>query len=152
MGCSMPGFPVLHCVLEFAQIMSIELVMLPNHFIFCCPFFSLLSQYFPASGSLLISQLFAWGGANNGASASASIPPINIQGWFLYDWLLWCPGCPGDSQKSSPAPQFKPSILQHSAFFLVQLSHLYMTTGKKHSFDYLNFCWQVMSLLFNVLS
>ena len=36
----------------------------------------------------------------------------------------------------------KASILQHSAFFMVQLSHLYVTTEKNHSFDYMNLCWQ----------
>ena len=46
----------------------------------------------------------------------------------------------------------KASILRHSAFFMVQLSHPYMTTGKNHSFDYTGLCQKVMSLLFNMLS
>ena len=44
----------------------------------------------------------------------------------------------------------KASILWLSAFFMVQISHPYMTT-EKHSFDYIDLCWQVMSLLFNML-
>ena len=48
---------------------------------------------------------------------------------------------------SSKAP-----ILRHSAFFMVQLSHPYMTTGKKHSFDYMDLCYKEMSLLFNMLA
>ena len=46
----------------------------------------------------------------------------------------------------------KASILQRSAFFVVQLSHLYVTTGKKHSFNYMDHVGKVMSLLFNTLS
>ena len=46
----------------------------------------------------------------------------------------------------------KASILWHPAFFMVQLSHPYMTTGKNHSFDYTGLCQKVMSLLFNMLS
>ena len=45
------------------------------------------------------------------------------------------------------------SILRkHSAFFMVQLSHPYMTTGKKHNFEYTDFVIKVMSLVFNMLS
>ena len=46
----------------------------------------------------------------------------------------------------------KALILRRSDFFMVQLSHLYMTTGKTIAFDYTDFCQQVMSLLFNMLS
>ena len=58
------------------KLMSIELVMLSNHLILCCP------QYFPASGSFPMSWFFASGGQSIGASASASVLPMNIQGWF----------------------------------------------------------------------
>ena len=56
---------------------------------------------------------------------------------------------PKDSQKSSATPQLKASILRCSAFFIVQLSHPYMTTGKIIA---LTFVGKVMSLLFNMLS
>jgi len=49
---------------------------------------------------------------------------------FLWDWLVGSPCSPKDSQESSLTPQFKASILQCSAFFMVQISHPYMTTGK----------------------
>ena len=49
---------------------------------------------------------------------------------FFYDWLIWSPCCPRDSQESSAAHSSKASILRHSAFFIIQLSHPYMTTGK----------------------
>ena len=64
---------------------------------------------FPASGSLPVSQLFPSGGQSIGASTSTPILLMNIQGWFPYDWLVWSPGCPQDSQESSLASQFKSS-------------------------------------------
>ena len=51
---------------------------------------------------------------------------------FLQDGLVWSPCSPMDCQESSPTPQFKASILQGLALFMVQLSHPYMTTGKGH--------------------
>ena len=59
MDCSTPGFPVLHYLPEFAQHMSIELVMPSNHLVLCGPL--LLLQSFPASGSFQMSQLFTSG-------------------------------------------------------------------------------------------
>ena len=53
--------------------------------------FSSCLQSSPASRSFLISWLFASGGQNNGVSASALVLPVNIQGWFPYDWLVWSP-------------------------------------------------------------
>ena len=66
---------------------SIEAVMPSNHLILCHPFFSCL-QSFPASGSFPMSQLFISGGQSIGASALASVLPMNIQGLFLRtDWF-----------------------------------------------------------------
>ena len=62
------------------KLMSIELVMPSNHLVLCCPFSC--PQSFPSSGSFLVSWLFASGGQNIWASASASVLPMNIQGWF----------------------------------------------------------------------
>ena len=59
---------------------------------------------------------------------------------FLWDWLVWSPCSPMDSQESPPIPRVNASILWCSAFFIVQLSHPYMTTGKNHSFDYMDLC------------
>ena len=81
MNCNTPGFPVLHYLLEFAQLMSIESLMPSNHPTSVAPFSS-CSQSFPASGSLPVSWLFASGDQSIGASTSASVPPVNIQGWF----------------------------------------------------------------------
>ena len=63
------------------KLMFIELVMPPNYLILCLPF-SFCPQSFPASGSFPKSQLFTSGGHNIGASASASVLPMNNQGWF----------------------------------------------------------------------
>ena len=93
------------------------------------PFSSPL-QSFPASGSFQMSQFFASGGQSTEASASASIPAMYIQDWFplgLTGWIsLQSKGLSRVLQHHSS----KPSILQCSAFFIVQLSHPYPTTGK----------------------
>ena len=65
--------------------------------------FSSCPESFPASGSFPISLLFASGGQNFGGLVSASGLPVNIQGWFPLDQMLWSPCCPKDSQESSPA-------------------------------------------------
>ena len=54
-------------------------------------------QSFPASGSFQMSRLFPSGGQSIGASASASVPPMNIQGWFPLGWTVWSTCSPRDS-------------------------------------------------------
>ena len=81
--CSTLGFPVLHHLLELAQLTSIESMMPSNHLVLCRPFSSCL-QSFPGSGSFPVSQVFASGGQIIGASASASVLPMNTQGWFPF--------------------------------------------------------------------
>ena len=114
--------------------------------------FSFCPQSFPASGTLPMSQLFTSDDENIGASASASVLPMNIQDWFPLDWLVWSPCCPRDFLESFSAPQFKASILWCSAFFTVQLSQPCMTTGKTIALTIWTFVIRVMSLLFNTLS
>ena len=87
--------------------------------------FSSHPQSFPASGSSPMSQFFALDGQSTGLSALASVLPMNIQDWYPLDWLVGSPCSPMDSQESSPIPSSKPSILQCSAFFIVQLSHIH---------------------------
>ena len=67
------------------KLMSIESLMPSNNLILVIPFSSCL-QSFPASGSFPVSQFFASGGQRFGVSASASILPMNIQGWFPLGW------------------------------------------------------------------
>ena len=105
------------------------------------PFWSYL-QSFPAWGSFQMSQFFTSGGQSIGASASASVIPMNIQGWFplrLTDLISL--QSKGFSRVFSNTTVQKASILWCSAFFMVQLSHPYMTTGKSY-FDYMDLCWQ----------
>ena len=67
--------------------------------------FSICPQSFTASGSFPMSCLFISGSQSIGTLAS--VLPINIQGWFLLDWLVWSPCSPRDSQESFPAPQLE---------------------------------------------
>ena len=91
--------------------------------------FSSCPQSLPASESFPMSWLFASGGQSIGALSSTLQWIFRVD--FLYDWLVWSPCCLKDSPESSPAPRFKnTTVLQCSVFFMVQLSHLYMTTGK----------------------
>ena len=96
--------------------------------------FSSYPQSFPASGSFPVSQLFTSGGQSIGAAALTSVLPMNIQDWFplgltgLISFLSR--GLSGVFSNSS-----KTSILQHSAFFMVQLSTSIHDYWKNHSFD-----------------
>ena len=114
------------------------------------PFSSCL-QSSPASGFFPRSQFFASGGQRIGVSASASVLPMNIQDWFPLglSGLISCN--PRDSQEFSHHSS-KPSILRCSAFFIVQLSHLYMATGTTTALTRQTFVGKVTSLLFNMLS
>ena len=85
--------------------------------------FSPCPQSFPASGSFPMSGLFTWGGQSIGASASASVLPMNIQGWFPLRLTGWSLCCPKDSKASSLAPQFESIILWHCRQILCSLSH-----------------------------
>ena len=67
------------------KLMSIVLVVPSNHLVLCHPLL-FLPQSCPASGSFLMSRLFASGGQSIGASALASVLPMNIQGWFPLGW------------------------------------------------------------------
>ena len=97
------------------------------------PFSSCL-QSFPASESFPMSRLFASGVQSIGASTSASVLPVNIQNWFLLGLTdlisLHSKGPSRAKGLSFEHHNSKASILQRSAFFLVQVSHSYMTTGK----------------------
>ena len=87
------------------------------------PFSSCL-QSFPALGSFLMSQFFASGGQSIGASASAAVLPMNIQGWFPLGLIGWSPCRPRDSHESSPTPQFK-SINSSVLSFIYSPTHIH---------------------------
>ena len=117
--------------------------------------FSFFPQSFPASGSFSMNQLFASDGQSIGASASLSVLPINIQGWFplgLISFRIDLLTVQGTLKSLLQNHNSKASILWHSVFFMVQFSHLYKTTGKTIALITQTFVGKVMSLLFNMLS
>ena len=132
------------------KLMSIESVMPSNHLIPCCPL-PLLPSIFPSIRVFSnVSVLYIrwpkyW---------SFSISPSNEHPGltsFRIDWLDFL--AVQETLKSLLQHQSsKASILRHSAFFIVQLSHPYMTTGKTIVFTRQTFVGKVMSLLFNMLS
>ena len=93
------------------------------------PFSSWL-QSFPASGSFQMSQFFTSGGQSIAVSASASFLPMNIQNWFPLGWTSWISLQSKGLKSLLQHHSSKVSILWDSAFFIVQLSYPYMTTGK----------------------
>ena len=106
--------------------------------------FSSCSQSLPASESFPMSQLFAWGGQSTGVSALVSIiPSKEIPGLisFRMDWLDLL-AVQGTLKSLLQHHSSKAAILWHSAFFTVQLSHPYMTTGKTTAVTRMDLCWQ----------
>ena len=113
--------------------------------------FSSCPQPLPASESFPMSQLFPWGGQSTGVSALASFLPKNpglIS--FRMDWLDLL-AVQGTFKSLLQHHSSKASILRHLAFFTVQLSHPYMTSGKTIALTRWTFVGKVMSLLFFVL-
>ena len=115
------------------------------------PFSSCL-QSFPASGSFPMSQFFPSGGQHIRVSASTSALPMNTQDWSSLGWTGWISLQSKTLKSLLQHHSSKASILRCSAFFTVQLSHPYMTTGKTIAFIRRTFVGKVMSLLFNMLS
>jgi len=116
------------------------------------PFSSCL-QSFLASGSFLISSLHQV--AKIGVSASTSLLPMNIQDWFPLGWTSWISlQSKGLSRVFSNTTVQKHQFFgtQKESFFIVQLSHPYMTPGKTIALTRWTFVGKVMSLLFNTLS
>ena len=104
--------------------------------------FSFCFQSFPASGSFPMSWLFASGGQSIGASASASVLPMTIQGWFPSGWTSLIP-----LQSKGLSRVFSSTTIRRHQFFDIQL-----TTGKTIALTIWTFVGKVMSLLFNTLS
>ena len=114
--------------------------------------FSSCPQFFPASGSFPLSQLFASGGQNTGVSTSTSVEqqPSGLTS-FRMDWLDLL-AVQGTLKSLIQHHSSKVLILRRSAFFIVQLSHPYITTGKTLALTRWTFVGKVMSLLFNIMS
>ena len=115
--------------------------------------FSSCPQSFPAPGSFPMNWLFASGGQSIGASSSAPVLPMTVQGWFLL-------GLTGliSLQSKGLSTVFSSSAFQKHQFFGAPLSlwsnssHPYMTAGKVIALTRRTFVSKLMSLLFNTLS
>ena len=134
------------------KLMSIELVMPSNHLILGCPLL-LLPSIFPSIRVFSNESVLCirW---PNYWSFSFNISPSNEYSGlipFRMDWLDLL-AVQGTLKSLLQHHSSKASILWHSAFFIVQLSHPYMTTGKTIALTRWTFVGKVMSLLFNILS
>ena len=114
MNCSTPGLPVHHQLPEFTQT---------HVYRWCHPAilssvvpFSSCPQSLPASESFPMSQFFAWGSQSTGASALASFPPKNIQGWSPLKWTSWI-----SLQSKGLSGVFSNTTVQKHQFFITQL-------------------------------
>ena len=116
--------------------------------------FTFIKRLFSSSsGSFQMSQFFTSGGQSIGVSASTSVLPMNIQDLFPLGWTGWISlQSKGLSRVFSNTTVQKHQFFGNSAFFTVQLSHPYMTTGKTTVLTRRTFVGKVMSLLFNMLS
>ena len=152
MDCRTPGLPVHHQLLELLQFMSIELVMPSNHLIPCHPFL-LPPSMFPSirvfsNESVLSIRWPKYWSFSFKISPSSEDPGLIS---FRMDWLDIL-AIQGTLKSLLQHHSSKASIPQHSAFFIVQLSHPHMTTGKTIALTGRTFVGKVMSLLFNMLS
>ena len=129
MDYSTPGLPVHHQLPGLLKLMSIESVMPSNHLILCHPLLLLPSVFhiirvYSNQSVLSIRWPKYW-------SFSFNISPSKEYSGLISLRINWFDPCsPRDSQESSPNHSSKTSILWCSAFFIVQLSHPFMITGK----------------------
>ena len=146
MDCSMPGFPVHHQLPELAQVMP------SNHLILCRPLLLLLLIFpsikvFSSESVLRLRWPKYW-------SFSFNISTSNEYSGLFFFRMNWLDllAVQGTLKSLLQHHSSKASILWHSALFIVQLSHPYMTTGKTIALTRRNFVDKVTSLLFNMLS
>ena len=152
MDCSKPGLLVHHQHPQLPQLMSIELVMPPNHLILCPPLLLLLS-IFPSIRVFSNKSVLhlRW---PKYLSFSFTISPSNECAGlisFIMDWMDLLV-VQGSLKSLLQHHSSKASVLWQSAFFMVQLSHSYTITGKTIDLTRWTFVGKVMSLLFNMLS
>ena len=125
---------------SFLKLISIELVMPSNHLFLCHPLLLYL-QSFPASESFPMSLLFTSDGQSIGASASASVLPMNIQDQFPLG-LTGLISLQYKGLSRSPAPHFESSSSSAcSLLYGPTLTSIY-DFWKNHSFDYMDLCQQ----------
>ena len=130
--------------------MSIGSVMPLNHPILCC-LLLLLPSIFPSRRVFSSESAFPSVAQSIGASASVSDLPMNIQGWFPLGLSGLISTVQVILKSFLQHHSSKASILWHSAFFMVQLSHPYVTTGKIVNLIIWTFVGKVMTLLLFML-
>ena len=148
MDYSTPGFPILHHLPELAQthVHWVSDAKQPSH-----PLSSPSPPAFNLSQHQGLFQGVASGGQSIGASVSASVLPMNIQDWFPLRLI----GLISLLSKGVSRVFSNTTVQKHQffgAFFMIQLSDLYITTGKTIALSVGTFVGKVMSLLFNMLS
>ena len=152
MDCSTAVFPVLHISQSLLKLMSIETVIPSSHLVLCHPLLLLPSIFFSirvfsSELALRIRWPKYW-------CFSFSISPSNEYSGLISFGIDWFDllAVLGTVKSLFHYHSLEVSILWHSIFFMVQLSHLYMTTGKTIASTVRTFVGKVMSLLFNMLS
>ena len=152
MDCSTPGLPVHHQLPEFTQTHVVESVMPSNHLILCCPFLH-PSSIFPSirvfsnESVLRIRWPKYWSFSFNISPSNEYSELISFR-MDLLDLLV----VQGTLKSLLQHHSSKASILQLSVFFIVQLSHPYITTGKTIGLTKWTVVGKITSLLFNMLS
>ena len=150
MDCSTPGLPVLHYLLKFAQthVHQVSDAIQPSH-----------PLLFPSPPAFNLSQhqgLFQWVGSSHQVAKVLELQLQSFQWIYRVDFLRidWFNllAVQGTLKGLLQHHSLKSSVLWCSAFFMVQFSHLYMTTGKIIALTRWTFVSKIMSLLFNTLS
>ena len=151
MGCSMPGLPVHHQLPEFTQIHVYWVgdAIQPSHLLLC-----------PSPPAFNHSQhqgLFKWVSSHQVDTIlefQLKHHPSNEYSGMIYFRMYWLDllAVQGNLKSVLQHQNSKASIIKHSAFFKVQLSHPYITTGETIAFTRQTFVGKVMSLLFNMPS
>ena len=154
MDCNRPSLPVLHQLPEFTQthVHWVGDAIQPSYL--------LLSPSPPTFNLSQDQGVFKWVSSSHQVAQvlkfqlqPQSFQWMNIQDWFPLGWIGWISLLSKElSRVFYNTTVLKASVFQCSAFFIVQLSHAYMTTGKTIALTRRTFVGKVMSLLFNMLS
>ena len=136
----MPGFPVHHQPPSLLKFVSIESVAMPSNHLICCPLL-LLPSIFPCIRVFSNESVLRIRWPKYWSFSFSSSPSSDYSGQisFKIDWfdLITVQGTLNSLLQHHNS---KASSLWCSAFFMVQTSHPYMTTGKNHNFDYMDIC------------
>ena len=138
MDCSTPGFPVYHQLPELAQthVCPVGDAIQPSH--------PLLSPSLLASNLSQNQDIFQWASFLLQVAKVLQLQLQSFQWMFRVDRIDWFHllAVQGTLKSLLQHHNSKTSIIWCSAFFMVEHSHLYMTTGKNYSFDYMDLCQQ----------